>query len=1037
MAPVTAQTTIQDNAPEWYKRFMSPSEKAAPWTFWYWMYGCVIDEGIRLDLNAMRDAGIKGFYLMPIKDVSDGAQYNGTSRQLSAEWWKRIDTVYNTANELGLEMGIHFSDGFALGGGPWITPEESMQRIVWSDTIVEGGKQEITLPRPACKENYYEDITTFAYPADYVDDRKPKASVEFPFRSSEPCDIIMSYDEPYTLRSVEIVTGGNNYQAHRFKVYASDDGKNYRFVREISPARQGWQNTDAYATYAIPTTTARFFKFHWTPDGSDPGSEDMDAAKWKPNLKIAGIVLGSEPTIDGYEGKSGKVWRVSEYFPVADNECIPKDQIINLTGKLLSSDFLDKPFSINLPKGRWHILRIGHTTTGHVNATGGGGRGLECDKFSRKAIKKQFDNWFANIYNHAPKEIAKKVLTRIHVDSWECGSQNWSDNFADEFRRRRGYDLMPWLPLYAGVPIGTSEESEKVLRDIRLTIAELINDIFFDEVSTLGKQYGCKLSAECVAPTMVSDGLLHYQHADYPMGEFWLNSPTHDKLNDMLDAVSGAHIYGKNIIQAEGFTEVRGTWDEDFALLKPLLDRNYCTGINALVFHVNTHNPWTDRRPGMTLDGIGTFFQRDNTWWKEMPAFTGYISRCQALLQYGKPVVDIAVYTGDETPRRSILPERLITSLPGLYSDQVKEREAKRLANAGQPLEVSPVGVTHTANMTKAEHWVNPLRGYRYDSFNHDVLGKSQVKGGRLVTPGGMEYSALVIPQARKMNPGRIVNCWNTIDSIEKWGVPVIREPWEKADLASLGIKKDAVLPEGIDFTHRTAEGADIYFMSNQTGKQMTFKPVFRVERTYRYLADAVTGKVYNAGESVTLPAGGSLFYILSDDAVPAKLTAMPTQSTTLTTLDKNKWNISFEETGKKITASQLIDWSKSTEKEVKYYSGHATYKTTFRLGRKPKNGTVMLNLGTVANAATVYVNGQKCGTAWTAPYAVDITKAVKRGNNTLEITVVNTWANALQGNDLGTPPYEGIWTNGKYRRASKELLPAGLLGPVTITNEF
>lgn len=1037
MAPVTAQTTIQDNAPEWYKRFMSPSEKAAPWTFWYWMYGCVTDEGIRLDLNAMRDAGIKGFYLMPIKDVSDGAQYNGTSRQLSAEWWKRIDTVYNTANELGLEMGIHFSDGFALGGGPWITPEESMQRIVWSDTIVEGGKQEITLPRPACKENYYEDITTFAYPADYVDDRKPKASVEFPFRSSEPCDIIMSYDEPYTLRSVEIVTGGNNYQAHRFKVYASDDGTNYRFVREISPARQGWQNTDAYATYAIPTTTARYFKFHWTPDGSDPGSEDMDAAKWKPNLKIAGIVLGSEPTIDGYEGKSGKVWRVSEYFPVADNECIPKDQIINLTGKLLSSDFLDKPFSINLPKGRWHILRIGHTTTGHVNATGGGGRGLECDKFSRKAIKKQFDNWFASIYNRAPKEIAKKVLTRIHVDSWECGSQNWSDNFADEFRRRRGYDLMPWLPLYAGVPIGTSEESEKVLRDIRLTIAELINDIFFDEVSTLGKQYGCKLSAECVAPTMVSDGLLHYQHADYPMGEFWLNSPTHDKLNDMLDAVSGAHIYGKNIIQAEGFTEVRGTWDEDFALLKPLLDRNYCTGINALVFHVNTHNPWTDRRPGMTLDGIGTFFQRDNTWWKEMPAFTGYISRCQALLQYGKPVVDIAVYTGDETPRRAILPERLITSLPGLYSDQVKEREAKRLANAGQPLEVSPVGVTHTANMTKAEHWVNPLRGYRYDSFNHDVLGKSQVKGGRLVTPGGMEYSALVIPQARKMNPGRIVNCWNTIDSIEKWGVPVIREPWEKADLASLGIKKDAVLPEGIDFTHRTAEGADIYFMSNQTGKQMTFKPEFRVERTYRYLADAVTGKVYNAGESVTLPARGSLFYILSDDAVPAKLTAMPTQSTTLTALDKNKWNISFEETGKKITASQLIDWSKSTEKEVKYYSGHATYKTTFRLGRKPKNGTVMLNLGTVANAATVYVNGQKCGTAWTAPYAVDITKAVKRGNNTLEITVVNTWANALQGNDLGTPPYEGIWTNGKYRRASKELLPAGLLGPVTITNEF
>ena len=1035
LVPATAQTTIQENTPEWYKRFISPSKEAAPWTFWYWMFGCVTDEGVRLDLNAMHDAGIKGCYLMPIKDVSDGPQYKGTARQLSPEWWKRINTAFNTADSLGLQIGIHFSDGFALGGGPWITPEESMQRIVWSDTIVDGGQQEITLPRPDHKHGYYEDIATFAYPADYADDRKPESSVEFPFRSSEPCDIIMSYDEPFTLRSVEVITGGNNYQAHRYKLYASDDGVNYRFIREISPARQGWQNTDAYATYAIPATTARFFKFHWTPEGSDPGSEDMDAAKWKPNLKVANLVLGSEPVIDGYEGKSGKVWRVSKYFPIADNECVPKDKIINLTGKLISSDFLDKPFTINLPKGRWHILRIGHTTTGHINATGGGGRGLECDKFSRTAIKKQFDNWFANIYRHIPQDIAKRVLTRIHVDSWECGSQNWSDNFADEFRRRRGYDLMQWLPLYAGVPIETSEKSEKVLRDIRQTIAELINDIFFDEVATLGKQYGCKLSAECVAPTMVSDGLLHYQHADYPMGEFWLNSPTHDKLNDMLDAVSGAHIYGKDIIQAEGFTEVRGTWDEDLALLKPLLDKNYCTGINAIVFHVNTHNPWTDRAPGMTLDGIGTFLQRDNTWWREMPAFTSYISRCQSLLQYGKPVIDLAVYTGDETPRRSILPERLITSLPGLFSEKTIKREQERLANVGQPLEVSPVKVTHTANMTKAEHWVNPLQGYRYDSFNHDVLGKSQVKNGKLVTPNGMEYSALVIPQARKMNPERIITCWNTIDSIASWGVPVIKEVWKEADLTSLGIKKDIEIPEGIDYTHRAAKDADIYFLSNQTGGSITFSPGFRAERAYKYLADAVTGKIYKAAESITLPVGGSIFYILSDGKVPGAIEEIKAQSTTVATLDNCQWTIKYEKTGRQTKTSELTDWSKSDINDIKYYSGHADYTTTFRLKRKPK-GDIMLDLGNVADIATVYVNGKKCGTAWTAPYAVDITKAVKRGRNTLKIVVVNTWANALQGNDLGTPPFEGIWTNGKYRRAEKELLPAGLLGPVKIVNK-
>ena len=94
-------------------------------------------------------------------------------------------------------------------------------------------------------------------------------------------------------------------------------------------------------------------------------------------------------------------------------------------------------------------------------------------------------------------------------------------------------------------------------------------------------------------------------------------------------------------------------------MLKPLLDRNYALGINKLFFHVYTHNPWMNHRPGMTLDGIGLFFQRDQTWWEEGKSFVDYITRCQTLLQYGHPVADIAVFTGEEMPRRSILPERL------------------------------------------------------------------------------------------------------------------------------------------------------------------------------------------------------------------------------------------------------------------------------------------------------------------------------------------------------------------------------------------
>ena len=1036
-APTTVQT---DYVPTWYEQFAKPTDSALPWTFWYWMYGNVSDEGIRLDLQAMKEASIKGFYLMPIKSAADGKGLGGDSEQLSPEWWKRMDTVFHTADSLNLEMGIHICDGFALAGGPWIKPEESMQRVVWSDTIINGGGiRNLVMPRPQKISNdYYEDIALLAYPATHCDDNKPKASVEFPFKSSKPCDIVMEYDKPFTLRSVEIVTGGNNYQAHRFKVYASDNGTDYKFVREISPARQGWQNTDALATYAIPATTARYFKFCWTPEGSNPGSEDMDAAKWKPNLKIGGLNLGSEPVIDGYEGKSGAVWRVSKYFPVDDKECVDPSKVIDLTPRLRRPSTTDAPLAFSLPKGKWHLVRIGHTSTGHTNATGGGGRGLECDKFSAAAVDKQFDNWFAAIYRHAPIDVARKVLTRLHVDSWEAGSQNWSSNFMDEFKKRRGYDLKPWLLLYAGVPLKSSEESEKVLRDIRLTIGDLVNDVFFTEVRRLADEYGVKLSTECVAPTMVSDGLRHYQFADYPMGEFWLNSPTHDKPNDMLDAVSGAHIYGKNIIQAEGFTEVRGTWDEHPAMLKRLLDHNYCIGINSIVFHVNTHNPYTDKKPGMTLDGIGTFFQRDNTWWREMPAFSSYISKTQALLQYGRPVSDIAIYTGDEMPRRAILPERLTESLPGLFSETTLKEEAARKANIGQPLEVSPVGVTHTRNMTKAEHWVNTLNGYRYDSFNHDALDGCRIENGKLVTRGGTAYSVIVVPQARPMNPDRHIDCWNTIDSIARLGVPVIKEVWHESDLSSIGISRDASLPEGIDFTHRHADDADIYFLSNQSGKAKSFIPKFRDTRRYCYIIDAEHNRTMkvDANSEIALAADDALFYVFTDNEIDADYLYQPKHVGEMMPIDNNGWKVTFETTGKVVEMKELKDWTSFTDdNSIRYYSGHAAYETTFKRKHSPaKDESVVIDLGTVADIATVYVNGKQCGTAWRPPYTVDITQAVKKGKNSLKIVVVNTWAHALQGTDEGKAPFTGIWTNGKYRRASKDLLPSGLTSPIMIS---
>ncbi len=1059
-------------------QFRHPTGDARPWTLWYWMYGAVSDEGIRADLEAMASAGLGGAYIVTIRSSDDprGRAYGGDSDQLTDNWLQRIRTAFAEADRLGLQLGVHISDGFALAGGPWNSPAESMQRIVSADTVVTtDGLHPLRLRLPAPERNlgYYGDIALRAMPAkgcettlvptiscenlDPSASEKNRVAVDAAgtIRAGAPCRVDYAFAEPVTCRNIEIILGGNNYQAHRLRLSVSDDGRTFRFVKQLEPARHGWQNTDFQSTHAIPPTTARIFRFEWTPDGSEAGSEDLDAAKWKPTLKIKEIRLHGTPRLHQWEGKTGLVWRVArattaDEVPAAD--CVRPDEVIDLTAAVDGDSAL-----VQLPAGSWRILRIGHTTTGHTNATGGAGRGLECDKFSRAAVSKQIDRWFGYIRGVAgDPETVRRVLKILYVDSWECGSQNWSASFADEFRARRGYDLQPWLPLLAGVPMESAARSEEVLRDVRETIAELVHDVFFDVLAQKADTYGCRFTAESVAPTMVGDGMLHYDKVDLPMGEYWLDSPTHDKPNDMADAVSGAHVYGKRIISAEGFTELRGVWNETPALLKPVLDRNYAFGLNRLVYHVMTHNPWLDRRPGMTLDGIGLFFQRDNTWFRHgARALSDYAARCQALLQYGVPVVDIAVFTGEEVPRRSILPDRLVPSLPGLFGAARVESERRRLANEGQPLRVKPVGVSHSANMADPEQWIDPLRGYAYDSFNRDALLRlARAENGRMVLPGGASYRVLVLPAAHPMDPERPMSeaVRAKIDSLKRAGVAVPAIPWTEDDLAAFGLERDVVVPAGIAWTHRRSEeeATDVYFFSNQTADRRRVRVSLRTEGRVPELWNPLTGAIADAGRwsaaagrtEVELPleAHGSIFVVFRRTGAPQ---AEPAGRTVLTRplglLRTGDWWLTFDlgsEGVRTERSADLFDWSQSDDPRLRYYSGTVTCRTAFRLKRLPKGARVVLELGEVHDVAAVRVNGRDCGTAWTAPYEADVTEALRKGENTLVIEVSNTWANALLGASQGKAPFRGIWTNAPYRRQPETLLPAGLTGALQLRIE-
>jgi hypothetical protein len=907
------------------KEFQSPPESAAPWVFWYWYHASVSKEGITADLEAMKESGIAGAYLMTIKGA-DTAYMQPPVEQLTPEWWGMVNYAFTEAKRLRIKLAMHVSDGFALAGGPWITPAMSMQKIVWTEKQVEGGKLfNDTLATPETNENYYRDIAVFAYPSPVgkvissttevpiVTTSKAGTNAQFlidpnntkNFSSTDSCWIQYAFAKPFTCRSV-VIHSKTNYHSNRLIIETSDDGKNFKFLQRLVPPRSGWQDWEAPYTHVIPATTARFFRFVFSKRGSEPGAEDLDAAKWKPVLKIAGIELSSEPKIDEYEGKNGEVWRISKRTTaqqIPDKTCVPVNQMLDVTKFMDSMGHL----KWKVPAGNWTIIRMGHTSTGHKNETGGGGKGLECDKFNPAAIKVQFDNWFGEVFKNVP--IASGVLKIFHVDSWECGSQNWSPVFREEFKKRRGYDLYPYLPVMAGVPIESADVSERFLHDMRETMVELLHDNFYVTLANLAHKKGCAFTAESVAPTMISDGMLHYNAVDIPMGEFWLRSPTHDKPNDMLDAISAGHIYGKRIIQAEAFTELRLMWDEYPGMLKTLQDRNYALGINRLVYHVFMHNPSLDKKPGMTLDGIGLFFQRDQTWWKQGKAWVDYARRCQFLLQIGKPVTDIAVFTGEEIPRRAILPDRLVTTLPGIFGKATVNKEKKRLLNLGEPVTESPPGVFHSANIINSGDWVNPLNGYAYDSYNRDaLLHFSKVNNGNIELKGGAKYKLLVIPGDRKMSPNAawmsvevarklkemvedgatllvsnkpqnsiglhnpktadeeineiVDSIWNHKEESKKFGFTswkvgkgrVVQTPFEANSFEGLGVERDFTATDvsgkpatGIAWTHRAAPGLDIYFISNQQDKEREVNLSLRVEGREPELWNAVTGETMTA----------------------------------------------------------------------------------------------------------------------------------------------------------------------------------------------
>ena len=582
---------------------------------------------------------------------------------------------------------------------------------------------------------------------------------------------------------------------------------------------------------------------------------------------------GREPRISienlaAKTGESGSEVLASQTSKLSDAEAIKPAEMVDVTSHVRPDGHLNW----SVPAGDWTILRVGYTPTGVENHPAPTeGTGLECDKFNPAALDAHWAAYVQKALADAGP-LAGKVFNNVLIDSYEVGGQNWSANFRREFRHRRGYDPIVYLPVFTGRVVSSPEVSERFLWDLRRTIADLFAEKYYGHFAELCHRYHCYASIEPY--TGPFESLQAGKAADLVMGEFWSGSSGDPSVRL---AASVAHIYGRAIVGAESFTASpeSGRWQNDPWSLKTLGDAMWCTGLNRFIFHRYAMQPWTNRWPGMTMGQWGFHFDRTETWWQQGKAWIDYVSRSQFLLQQGSYVADVAYFCGESAPVEL------------------------RVGNPPLP------------------------PGYQFDAINEDVLlHSSEMRHGRLVLSGGASYRVLVLPsEDPNLSPELLrrllsfVRSGLTIVGPRPAHSPSLRDyPHCDAEVNALAAKlwgacdgtsvtentyghgrvvwgqslenvlsKDGVLPDftfssasaeaKLEYCHRSLPDTDIYFVSNQNRKYETADCKFRIQGRVPELWHSDTGLIEDApvwhaeGNRVTtvhlnLDPGGSVFVI-------------------------------------------------------------------------------------------------------------------------------------------------------------------------------
>ena len=327
-----------------------------------------------------------------------------------------------------------------------------------------------------------------------------------------------------------------------------------------------------------------------------------------------------------------------------------------------------------VPQGRWVVERAMMRPTGTVNSPApADATGYETDKMSRTHIRAHFDAYLGEILRRIPPED-RKTFKIVVEDSYETGGQNWTDSLVADFRRAYGYDPVPYIPVLSGTVVGSEEQSDRFLWDLRRLVADEVAYQYVGGLREISHEHGLTTWLENYGHWGFPGEFLQYGgQSDEVAGEFWSFGDLGNIENRC--ASSCAHIYGKPKTWAESFTCGGPDFTQYPGQMKQRGDRFFTEGINATLLHLYIQQP-ADSVPGVNA-WFGNEFNRHNTWFSQFDVFARYLKRCNYMLQQGRYVADVAYFIGEDAPKMT---GRQDPALPAGYSFDYVNAEVIRQA---------------------------------------------------------------------------------------------------------------------------------------------------------------------------------------------------------------------------------------------------------------------------------------------------------------------------------------------------------------------